>query len=301
MKILVTGLSGLVGSRLSELLGNKYQFENLSRVSGIDITDEKVLAPAVKASNAKIVIHLAAKTNVDGCQEDKVRDQELLRKKDKSVWINQETAWAVNVIGTENILKVCGETGKKIIYISTDFVFDGNDDRGYDEDDIPNPLNWYAKTKYEGEKLVANSGLDWIIARLAYPFRAEFEKKDFVRAIKEKLEKGEKINAISDHVMTPTFIDDFVGAIDLLISSNSNGIFHTVGSQFITPLEAARFVAKTFELDESLITQTTRTEYFKAKAVRPFFLGLKNDKINKMGAKMRTFEAGINEIRKQIL
>lgn len=301
MKILVTGLSGLVGSRLSELLGNKYQFENLSRVTGIDITDEKVLAPAIKASNAKVVIHLAAKTNVDGCEEDKVKDQELLKKKDKSVWISQETAWAINVIGTENILKVCGETGKKIIYISTDFVFDGSDDRGYDENDIPNPLNWYAKTKYEGEKLVTSSGLDWVIARLAYPFRAEFEKKDFARAIKIKFEKGEKINVISDHVMTPTFIDDFVNAIDMLISSSSNGIFHTVGSQFITPLEAARLIAKTFGLDESLIIETTRTEYFKNKAVRPFFLGLKNDKINKMGVKMRTFEAGINEIKKQIL
>ena len=101
--------------------------------------------------------------------------------------------------------------------------------------------------------------------------------------------------------MTPTFIDDFVYAIDSLIKTKQSGIFHTVGNQFISPFDAACLIAEKFKLRKDLIMQTTREEYFKEKAQRPFFLGLKNDKIKKMGIKMKTFEEGLEEIKNQIL
>src|SRR5664279_1399846 len=101
-----------------------------------------------------------------------------------------------------------------------------------------------------------------MIIRPAYPYRALFERNDFVRAIMAKLEKSEKINMVTDHVMVPTFIDDIVNALDVLIKLDQQGIFHVVGSQAINPYDAAVAIAKTFDLNETLIAKTTRREYF---------------------------------------
>lgn len=306
MKILVTGLSGLVGSRFAELLKDSYEFEGITRESGVDITDEASINQKILSSDAQIILHLAAKTDVDGCEKDKEIDEKFLDQKgsDQQEWTSKKTAWVVNVLGTKYIVEACKKTNKKIIFISTDFVFDGNksNDEGYVEDDIQNPINWYGKTKYEGEKIVMNSELDWIIARLAYPYRANFaEKNDFFRIILQKLKGGQKLNMVMDHVMTPTFVDDFVYAIDSLIKTNSSGIFHTVGDQFISPFDAATLIARKFNLDKNLISQSSKAEYFKDKAQRPFFLGLRNDKIKKMGIKMRSFENGLEEIKNQLI
>ncbi len=305
MKILVTGLSGLVGSRFTDLLGDSYEFEGITRESGVDITDKASISQRILSSDAKIIIHLAAKTDVDGCEKDKETDEKFLNQKDfnQQKWINKKTAWIVNVLGTKNIVEACKKNNKKLIYVSTDFVFDGNksQDEGYAEEDVQNPINWYGESKSEGEKIVMNSGLDWIIARLAYPYRTSFENKnDFFRIILQKLKAGQKLNMVTDHVMTPTFVDDFVYAIDSLVKTKSSGIFHTVGDQFISPFDAACLIAKEFNFDKNLILQTSREEYFRNKAQRPFFLGLKNDKIKKMGIKMKSFEEGLKEIKKQI-
>ena len=306
MKILATGLTGLVGSRFTELLGDSYEFEGVSRKTGVDITDKASVLQKLTSSDAQIVLHLAAKTDVDGCEKDRETDNKFLSQKDfeNQGWVKQKTAWVMNVFGTQNIVEACKKNNKKFIYVSTDFVFDGNKSpgEGYAEEDGQNPINWYGESKYEGEKIVMNSGLDWIIARLAYPYRTSFDNKnDFFRIILQKLRSGQKLNMVTDHVMTPTFIDDFVYAIDSLVKTKQNGIFHTVGDQFISPFDAATLIARKFSLDKNLISQTSRAEYFKDKAQRPFFLGLKNDKIKKMGIEMKSFAEGLGEIKNQII
>lgn len=301
-KILVTGLTGLLGSRLNELLGDAYEFEEISRSAGVNILDKAAVLDKITSSEAQIVLHMAAKTNVDGCEEDKNRDKEILEftdlQKQEEAWAKEQTAWAVNVFGTQNIVEACQKSNKKIIYISTDFVFDGKK-RTYSEEDETNPINWYAKTKCEGEKLIQSSGLNYIIARIAYPYRALFERSDLVRALMAKLEKSEKIIMVTDHVMVPTFIDDIVNALDVLIKLEQQGIFHVVGSQAINPYDSAVAIAKTFDFDETLIYKTTRREYFAGKAPRPFCLHLKNDKIGKLGIEMSTFDKGLMEIKNQ--
>ncbi len=288
MKILGTGMRGLIGSRMQELLGDIYEFETIDRSSGVDITDKKKVTQLIKNSGAKIVLHLAAKTDVDGCESEK----ELAENSD---------AWKINVEGTKNVSEACSQYSKKMIYFSTDFVFDGNiaSEDFYTEEDLPNPVNFYAKTKYEGEKVVQR-GDNWIIARLAYPYRASFEKNDFVRAIIGRLAKNQEVSAIVDHIFTPTFIDDIVFALDALLKNDLRGIYHVVGSQCLTPYEAAIRIAKKFNLDESLVGKTTREEFFKDRAERPFSLALKNDKIEKLGVKMKGFDEGLIEMRKQL-
>jgi dTDP-4-dehydrorhamnose reductase len=303
MKILGTGLTGLVGSRFTELLENAYEFEHINLENGINILDKTSVFDAISSSGASIIIHMAAKTNVDGCELDKNRDQEILslkNQKDKEdAWKSEQTAWAVNVFGTQNIVEACQKTNKKIIYISTDFVFNGQK-KSYKEEDKPDPLNWYAKTKYEGEKVIQQSGLEFIIARLAYPYRAFFERNDFVRGLVQKLQKKEKLSMVTDHVMVPTYIDDLVNALDVLIQRDEKGIFHVVGSQSVTPFDAALKIAEAFDLEVSLISKTTRREYFLGKAPRPFCLNLKNDKIGKLGVEMSTFDKGLLEIKNQL-
>ena len=286
MKILGTGLDGLVRSRIVELLKDKHEFENLSISTGVNITARDVILEKIKTSDAQIVLHLAAKTNVDGCEKDKALGED-------------GEAWKINVGGTKNIADACSQTNKKLIYISTDFVFDGTKEV-YSEEDIPNPINWYAKTKYEGEKVVQASKIPWIIVRIAYPYRAVFERLDFARAILRRLQEGFPIAAIKNHIFTPTYIDDIASAFDMLISKNSQGVFHVVGNQSLTPYDAALLVAKTFDFDQNLISKTTREEFFKDRARRPFQLRLKNDKITKLSVRMRTFEQGLREIKSQI-
>lgn len=279
MKILGTGLSGLVGSRIVELLKNRYELE----ASEVDITDRDRIVEKIRNSSASIVLHLAAKTDVDGCERDR------------------SAAWAVNVNGTKNVAEACLETDKKLIYISTDFVFDGEKTSEYIEEDTPNPINWYAKTKYEGEKIVQTLSCPWIIARIAYPYRANFERNDFARAILKRLQDQKAVAGVTDHKFSPTFVDDITNALDALIKSESTGIFHVVGSQSLSPYDAAVKIAKTFDLDKSLISKTTREEYFKNRAKRPFQLRLRNDKIQRLGVKMRGFEEGLQEVKRQMV
>jgi dTDP-4-dehydrorhamnose reductase len=256
----------------------------------VDITDKESLSVIRDYHDANFVLHFAAKTDVDDCE----RDREFREDGD---------AWKINVNGAKNVAEVCRDLGKKIIYVSTDFVFDGDKQKGefYTENDIPNPINWYAETKYQGEKVVGGSGASFIILRFAYPYRAKFDpKKDFVRGIIDSLDNGNEVKAITDHVFCPTLIDDIAYALDVLMKNDATGIFHAVGNDPITPYEGAMRIAQIFDLDSSLIKPTTREEFFKDRAPRPFNLNLRNDKINRLGVKMKGFDEGLGIIKSQI-
>lgn len=289
-QIIGLGLNGLIGSRIAELLSDKYNFVGLSRSTGVDITDPSSLIKIKDYPDANLVLNLAAKADVDGCEEDKGLGE-------------RGEAWKVNTEGSKNVAEICRESGKKLIYFSTDFVFDGRigEDEKYDENELPNPINWYGKTKYEGERAVEQSGADYIILRLAYPYRANSDiKTDFFRTILENLKQHIEVKAVTDHIFCPTFIDDIVFAIESLIKNDSMGIYHIAGSESLTPYEATLKIAKVFDLPQDLIEQVTREDFFKGRAPRPFNLALKNAKIEQLGVKMKGFEEGLREIKKQL-
>ena len=290
MNIIGTGLSGLVGSRIVELLSSQYTFEDVSRKIGIDITDNNLVKAKIASSTSPVVLHFAARTDVDGCENDR----ELT---------TNSISWKINVEGTRNVVEACEQSGKKIIYLSTDMVFDGEKNLGekYMETDVPRPVNWYAMTKYEGEKIVQQAKIPWVILRIAYPYRSNFEKKEYVRVFLSRLQNNQEISAVYDHFYTPTFIDDLSNVFDILLKQNISGIFHAGGNQVVSPYDAAVMIARQFQLNEGLINKISREEYFYDKAPRPFNLSLKNDKIQQLGIKMSSFEDGIKEIQKQIL
>lgn len=289
MKIFGTGLSGLLGSRIVELLGSTYTFLDNSRATGVDITDSEQIRKAINSSDADVVLHLAAHTNVKAAELE--RDL-----------CEQSESWKINVLGTENVARACAETGKKLIFTSTDMVFDGENtpENGYAEEAQPNPLSWYAKTKYEAELRVQKLTTPWIIMRPAYPYRARFEKNDFVRLFMQKLSQGEQLTVLTDRIITPVFIDDLAHALDVLLVQNGQGIYHTVGSTQLSIYDAAGEIAQCFGYDKDLIGGATRAEFLVGRPPEPFNSALNNAKIQSLGVKMRTFREGLEEVKKQL-
>jgi len=284
--IISTGMSGLVGTRVQELLKERYEFNDLSLTNNVDIVDYDSLIKHVEKSEAKVILHMAAKTDVDACEDDKILGEE-------------GGAWLINVEGTRNIVRAAEKTGKRVIYISTDFVFDGTQ-AYYDENDKPNPVNWYGYTKLKGEEIVLTNGLESTVLRLAYPYRASFSgKKDFVRRVIEKMKNHEKVVGLIDHIFTPTFIDDIAEALDVFLDKELPGIYHLVGSQSLSTYDAMKLIANIFGF-KTKIEKSTRSQYFLDRAFRPFKLALKNDKIEKLGIYMRRFDEGLKEMKIQL-
>lgn len=286
-EILGTGLSGLIGSRITKLLDGKFDFIGISRQKGADIADINSIEPYFKDFKGEYVLHMAAVTSVDGCEDEK----DLGEKSE---------AWKVNVTATQNIAELCLKYNKRLIYISTDFVFDGEkpEGLGYTEEDAAHPINWYGETKFQGEKRIIDSGItDYTILRIAYPYGiSDSPKKDFVRSIAERLKNNQPVKGVTDHIFVPSYIDDIAVSIVFLIEEKLSGILHLVGSKPLTPYDAARLIAQKININPDVIEKTTRGEYFANKAKRPFNLFLKNDRILALGLHMKTFEEGLKEM-----
>lgn len=285
-KILLTGGTGLVGSRITELLSQSFEFTHLGRSSGIDITRPETFTQ-IDVGESKTLIHLAAKADVDGSESEKELGKE-------------SEAWRINVNGSYNVAQFCKNNNLKMVYMSTDFVFDGEkrEGEGYIEEDIVNPINFYGETKLEGENMVREAGIDYVILRIAYPYRKEFEEKgDFVRNIVRLLQDRVKLSGVMDQIICPTFIDDVAQCIQLLLEKNEKGIFHCVGETPITPFDAIKKIAQIYNLDTGLVSPVTREEFYSGKAMRPFNLYLKNDKIQKLGFTPKTFEEGLELVK----
>ncbi|RJR15482.1 NAD(P)-dependent oxidoreductase [Candidatus Microgenomates bacterium] len=276
-RILGTGLSGLLGSHITASLGKELTFIEISQ-NDVDITNQSQLTAFCVQQSFDAILHLAAKTDVDSCEQDKTLGKE-------------GAAWQINVDGTSYLVEIAQKKGVPIIYISTDFVFDGTQEF-YTEADQPHPINWYGVTKYEAEKLVL-SDLRNCVIRLAYPYGTKSEqKKDFVRMIGQKLARGEEVVAVADHYFTPTFIEDIVAAIGVVCNKNLTGAVHAVGSSFLTPFEAAQQIAHVFGFDGRNVKPTTRDLFYKNRAPRPYKLQLKNATISSY-IHMKPFTQGL--------
>jgi len=286
MTILGTGLSGLVGSRIVEILTPEFQFINLSKETGVDITNYSEIQKHISAFSGSWVFHLAAYTDVQGAESDRQLGKE-------------SAAWKVNVDATANLVKLCNLYQKHLVYLSTDYVFDGKN-APYTELSQPHPLGWYAETKYEGEKVVETMGDMGLVIRIANPYRAHpVGKKDFLHKMKERLEAKLPIKAASDQKMSATFIDDLALVMKTLISHEAYGIYHVPGGDVVTPYEAAVIIAKAFHLDASLISPTTFDAYFSGKAPIPKDGTIKHDKIDNLGIELHTFTSGVAEVVRQ--
>jgi dTDP-4-dehydrorhamnose reductase len=291
-KIIGTGLSGLVGSRIVELLKDKFEFVDFSLDSGVDVLNKESLSQAFEKNlDADVVLHMAAFTDTNAA---------WLQKGDKT-----GLCYRLNVDGTQNIIDLCQKHGKYLIYISTDFVFDGTKTTAYTEEDQPNPIEWYGETKYLGEKLILDQKVNAAIVRITYPYRANFEAKpDIIHKVLVKLKNGEIVKMFSDQICTYTFIDDIAYGLGNFFENKHTGIYHLVGSSSHSPYEMSKLVAKTFGFDENLVQSSSLEEFVKSQpeGSRPWQKTLitSNQKAKSLGLQFRTLEEGLEEIKKQL-
>ena len=288
MKIIGTGLTGLVGSRIIEL-NPDIEFINISIETGVSILDPAQLESVFTANpDADAVLHLAAFTDTNAA---------WAQKGDKT-----GLCYQLNVVGTQNIVDLCNKYKKYLIHISTDYVFDGTKIGRYDENDTPNAIEWYGETKAMAEKVVLDSGISASIVRLAYPYRANFEGKvDIVHKIKAKIEAGETLNLFDDQITTPTFIDDIANGLRFFFEKKPEGVYHMVGTFSQSPYDMAKTIADVFGLDNSKILPSKLADYLKTEGARPFAknAALSNEKLKLMGVTMKTLREGLEEIKKQ--
>ena len=201
MKILVTGSNGLVGNAIHKLLTNSdHEHINTSWSLGgiashvIDITDNESIEKVVEEFRPDAIINSAAVANVDNCE------------------IERDKCWKVNVEGVKNLVNTCDNYGIHLVHISTDYVFDGKKVGGiYTEDDEPSPQGFYAESKLAGEKVILSSSVSSSVLRTILVYGTH-ERHNIVTFVKEKLEKGEQVNLVSDQVRMPTFVDDLARA-----------------------------------------------------------------------------------------
>jgi dTDP-4-dehydrorhamnose reductase len=224
-----------------------------------DLTARKPTLELIKKFEPQVIIHCAAMTNVDLCETER------------------EKCWSSNVFATEHVAAGARKTGARIIYISTDYVFDG--DRGpYREDDTPNPLGYYAKSKLAGENAVISSGAEWSVIRTIVLYGCGLGiKSSFTSWLLKELRSGKPVRIVNDQWGNSTLADDLAQAIDRLIFLEKQGLYHMGGRGFMTRFEMAQRTARFFGLDENLISPITTAE-LKQPARRPLRSGLTSEK-----------------------
>ena len=296
--MLVIGGSSLLGYKL---LSNTNNFElyasynknliNLKNIETlkIDITNEK---NCEKILNLKpdIIINTAAITNVDYCEKF------------------EKNAFDVNVTGTKNIAKIAEKLGSKLIHISTDAVFSGNK-KFYAEEDRPNPISVYGKTKLESEKIISKV-TDSIILRPSVIFgwipfeyiktRDESRKTmNFGLWVLDQLYKNNKMSIVNDQINTPTLADNLAENIFKIIKKDLTGIFHLSGLSCISRLDFSKKIAKTFGYSNNLISSIS-SEKLKQIAPRTLESCLKCDKIVQNGVNLLKIDQAIEKMYNQI-
>ncbi|AEG17590.1 dTDP-4-dehydrorhamnose reductase [Methanobacterium paludis] len=284
-RLFITGGSGLLGSKFKYIAGSKYEIvtthhKNPGENSVLfDITDENDVMNKITSLNPDAVIHAAALTNVDYCED------------------HPKEAWNVNAKGTDNIAKACEKTGSKLTYVSTDFVFDG--ERGmYSEEDKTNPLGYYASTKLEGEEFIRQyDDLNYAIARVSVLY-GWHTRMNFVTWVIDELKNGNEINIVTDQYNSPTLADNAAEAMIKIFEKDKTGIYHTVGDERINRFDFARNIAEVFDLDSSLINPTKSTNFVQ-KAKRPKDSSLNVEKVQRdLGIKMLNTTEGLNYMKK---
>jgi dTDP-4-dehydrorhamnose reductase len=228
----------------------------------MDITKESDVRRVFNSFKPDVVIHAAAETNVDRCEVDK------------------KHAWRVNVGGTKNIADMSNVINARMLYVSTDYVFSGEQGL-YTERDDPNPVNHYGSTKLEGERYVTRTCRDYAIARTSVLYGHHPSKSNFAEWVIKTLEENEPISVVDDHYNSPTLADNLAEAIVEMIQKNLVGLYHIAGSARINRFDFALQIAKAFDLDSGLIKPVRMSELKAWVAERPRDSSLRIDEIQR--------------------
>jgi dTDP-4-dehydrorhamnose reductase len=274
VRILVTGANGLVGTKVlerllhdpaAEPLGAYHQAranEYLGEFPAVwlDVSSAQDVERVLKEARPDAVIHAGAFTNVDAAERDR------------------DVAQAINADGTANLARACATRGIRLVYLSTEYVFDGTAGP-YRETDPVGPQGWYAQTKLAGEQAVMTAGGNWAIGRTTVVYGyAQHVRANFVLWLVGQLKSGQRVRIVEDQIGSPTLAENLGEMVIALAESDVTGVFNTAGADVVSRLDFSRQIAATFSLDASLIDTTTTAALGQA-APRPLRAGLVMDKL----------------------
>lgn len=297
-KLLVTGSTGLVGSRFVDIQKDKFSITTCGRENTdiyADLLSRENIKQVIESSDCNAVVNFAAYTNVNGAETE---------KGDK----NGEV-YTLNALLPLWLTKACRDSGKTFYHISTDYVFDGKkQDHPYTEEDAPSPVDsWYSITKYYGEQNLLNSNQDnFAIIRISYPYSGVYTRKlDIARVVVEKLKNKEPYFGIEDQKIKPTSVDDIAQALSFLIGKSATGIYHVAGNyspqQYITPYQFARNIARVMALDLSQVKPISFARLSKKRlAPRPQHTWLDTGKIEAFGLRVTPINEALKRFMNQM-
>ncbi|MBR1702064.1 MAG: dTDP-4-dehydrorhamnose reductase [Lachnospiraceae bacterium] len=263
MKVLVTGVKGQLGyDVVNELTARGHEAVGVD-VQDMDITDAAAVDRVIKAAAPDAVIHCAAYTAVDAAEDN----EEICRK--------------VNTGGTQNIANVCKEMDIKMIYISTDYVFNGEGERPWEPDDERGPVSVYGQTKYEGELAVQNTLEKYFIVRIAWVFG--INGKNFVKTMLKLAETHDTLRVVDDQFGSPTYTFDLSKLLVDMIETEKYGVYHATNEGICSWYEFACAIFQEAGLGDRITVNPVSTAEYGAKASRPANSRMSKEKLTQNG------------------
>ncbi len=291
-RVLIIGASGFLGQKLmhvfsaSSLKSPQYKVigthnsapQKNNNTIALDITNPQQVQTIIDKIDPHIIILTAALANMDLCESD------------------HELAIQINVEGVRNIVHHC--QNRLLVFYSTDAIFDGKTGN-YRENDPTDPINFYAKTKLQGENIVRTLPHHLII-RTCMQYTDQKDNPKFISWLIRNLSQGNPVNVATDHIVTITLIDDLAQATLQLIKKSCQGIYHVAGAQALSCYDMAQIVAEKWQFNKSLIHPVQRKD-LPWKAARAQYATLCIDKLRGEGITMSTFEEGIDKVWKRYM
>ena len=261
MKVLVTGAKGQLGTDLMNELA-KRGIEGIGvDVQEMDITDAEACRCVIKNSGADAVIHCAAYTAVDAAED------------------NVDLCRRINGEGTRNVAQACKEADTKLMYISTDYVFDGQGTRPWEPDDERHPLNVYGQTKYEGELAVEELSDKYFIVRIAWVFGVA--GKNFIKTMLRLGKERGAVSVVDDQIGSPTYTYDLARLLVDMIQTDKYGRYHATNEGLCSWYEFAKEIFRQAGMDVPVTPVSS--DQFPAKAARPSNSRLSKEKLSENG------------------
>ena len=296
MKILLTGANGLLGQKLLTLLQNEKDIDLLATSRGasrflhknipyesLDIENREQVQEVVGRFKPDVLIHTAAMTNVDTCEQE------------------HEACWQANVKAVEYLLEAAEQQKTFFVHLSTDFIFSG-ESGPYAEDAAAKPVNYYGESKLASEEIVKKANTPWAIVRtvLVYGITPGMSRSNIILWVKNGLENQKPLQIVDDQLRSPTLAEDLAAGCLLVARKKAEGIWHIAGKDMLTPYEMAIKTADFFELDKTFINRTDSTR-FTQPAKRPPRTGFViNKAVEQLGYRPHSFEEGIALLAEQL-
>ena len=279
MRILVTGVKGQLGYDVMNELAKRGHTGIGVDVEEMDITDAEKVEQVIKESEVEAVIHCAAYTAVDAAED------------------NAELCHKINAEGTENIAKVCKELDLKMIYISTDYVFNGEGTRPWEPDDEREPLNVYGQAKYEGELAVEKYLEKYYIVRIAWVFGVN--GKNFIKTMLNLSETHDELSVVNDQIGSPTYTYDLARLLVDMVETDKYGRYHATNEGLCTWYEFATEIFR--QAGKEITVHPVTSEQFPSKAKRPHNSRMSKDKLEANGFdRLPTWQDALNRYLKAI-